>query len=81
MTENITQAINDFEAGFETGVRKNKEHFLALLVDEHKDVTEAMDRLPEVTAVDADDIDQPLYLTGWHDAVDYLLHYLRGENK
>jgi hypothetical protein len=78
MNEAITKAVDDFQAGVDIGARRQREQILRVLKAERSDVATAIENLPEEVDEEADDIHQPLYLEGWHDAIDYLLHELKG---
>lgn len=78
MSEAITKAVDDFQAGADIGTKRERERVLRILKAERSDVATAIENLPEEVDEEADDIHQPLYLEGWHDAMDYLLHELKG---
>ena len=71
VNEKLDRALSDFRAGVAAGTGEENARWLEFL---KKERAEAGDALAEADPLSDEVTQTPVYLSGWYDALDYLIH-------
>ena len=71
VNEKLDRALSDFIAGTSAGVKEANERWLTFLKRERNEAAEA---LAEADPLSDEITETPAYISGWHDALDYIIH-------